>query len=63
MVPTVKFTPGMGPTEGYDVSFATTSGLNGTVFVSKMQLGDIEAIAHAIAQEVSKLDAINKLNG
>lgn len=63
VTPFTDFVPGRGAVEGAQVTFTTTSGLTGSIFVPTAQLGNTDAIAGSIAQRVSELHAINTLSG
>lgn len=61
--PTVRFTPGTGPVEGFDVSFVTDTNITGTVFVATAQVSNTAFVAATITERVAHLDAIHNLNG
>lgn len=63
LTPDIRFTPGSGPVEGMTLTFVTTSGVTGTVFVPTNLLADTERIAGLVQQRVAELHAIHTLSG
>jgi hypothetical protein len=63
MIPDVRFTPGTGPVEGMTLTFVTSSGVTGPVFVPTPILADTNRIAALIQQRVAELHAIHTLSG
>jgi len=64
MTPTVQFVPGSAaPVEGVQVHWATNTGIAGSVFVPKAQLGDSARVRDAIVRDVQAHSAIHELNG
>jgi hypothetical protein len=63
---TVRFntaTPNVGPIEGFDVAFTTTSGISGSVFVPAGQVADSKRVAAAVQKRVEELHNIHTLSG
>lgn len=62
--PIIKFIDGTTlPTDGFDVTWTTNTGLSGAAFVPKAQIGDIDAVNRAVVTQIKSLVAIHNLAG
>lgn len=59
----MRYVPGVGPVEGFNVTFTTKSGVTGSVFVPTAQIGDVNRVAALVQQRVEELHAVHTLSG
>lgn len=63
VTPFTSFTPGQGPTPGFNVNFTTTTGITAGVFIPTAQIADTNYVGTQISQLVAQLHAVHSLTG
>lgn len=58
---TTKLGPNNRPVDGYDITFATSTGHTGTVFVTMAQYVNVDTVRELIAAAAAQVDAVGNL--